>query len=467
LAAALVVALELGQLSTAFLGGGAATARRGAVSGNGASATGPPSLRRSASWPEEARDNSQEAPSFAGWRWAGILAALSAMCVAFAAAPGDTPGQGWQLRPQAAWAARFVSNDGNKINRDPNSLLQNALPLEEIYGEDTVKRIRTVQLDMELARSAKGSWDKAQAYVDDATRLMSEPEREALLKPVVAERQPQAKEIATKLQAQIAQMQPLINARDNDAFVALTTKATLLIGEVEDLFVPPGYASPVPADKAKGLPQLKGRATVELTWKRPKGSTEKVYNIDAQLYKRAKLKMVIDGYSAPLTAGNFIDLVDKGFYDGKPLQRADGFICQLGDPNPKGKADEHGYKGPDGKIRRIPLEIAVKGKKQAFYSETLEEANAENFLVKLPFQADGLLSMAREEFDNDSNSSQFFIFVFDSDMTPAGKNFLDGRYSTFGYTVENQEFIRQLREGDILVSAKVLDGMDKLVRPEA
>ena len=38
----------------------------------------------------------------------------------------------------------------------------------------------------------------------------------------------------------------------------------------------------------------------------------------------AILKMVIDGYNAPVTAGDFIDLVQKKFYDGMEIQRADG-----------------------------------------------------------------------------------------------------------------------------------------------
>jgi hypothetical protein len=35
--------------------------------------------------------------------------------------------------------------------------------------------------------------------------------------------------------------------------------------------------------------------------------------------------------------------------------------------------------------------------------------------------------MARSEFEADSASSQFFWLLFESDLTPAGKNLLDGR----------------------------------------
>jgi cyclophilin family peptidyl-prolyl cis-trans isomerase len=31
--------------------------------------------------------------------------------------------------------------------------------------------------------------------------------------------------------------------------------------------------------------------------------------------------MVIDGYTAPVTAGCFIDLIQKGFYKGLPITR--------------------------------------------------------------------------------------------------------------------------------------------------
>ena len=67
--------------------------------------------------------------------------------------------------------------------------------------------------------------------------------------------------------------------------------------------------------------------------------------------------MVADGYNAPVSAGNFVDLVNKGFYDGLTIQRADGFVVQTGDPD--GKAD--GYVDPaTGEIRTIPVEVKVR-----------------------------------------------------------------------------------------------------------
>ena len=59
-------------------------------------------------------------------------------------------------------------------------------------------------------------------------------------------------------------------------------------------------------------------------------------------------------------------------------------------------------------------------------------------------------------------SVQFFWLLFDSDLTPAGKNLLDGRYACFGYTIEGARFLSDMKEGDVITSAKVVEGLDQL-----
>ncbi len=49
--------------------------------------------------------------------------------------------------------------------------------------------------------------------------------------------------------------------------------------------------------------------------------------------KDGLFRIVLDGYNAPITAGNFVDLVQRKFYDGMEIQRADGFVVQTGDPD--------------------------------------------------------------------------------------------------------------------------------------
>lgn len=59
------------------------------------------------------------------------------------------------------------------------------------------------------------------------------------------------------------------------------------------------------------LPRLLGRATVTLTVKRKSKKGE--------IVELGDVAIVADGFAAPLTAGNFVDLCQRGFYDGLPV----------------------------------------------------------------------------------------------------------------------------------------------------
>lgn len=234
---------------------------------------------------------------------------------------------------------------------------------------------------------------------------------------------------------------------------------------LEEQMIPAGYETTVPSEYSD-LPQLKGRASVQMTLRKPDGEQ---FDIEGKLYKEAKMKMIIDGYTAPVTGGNFIDLVKKGFYDNMDIQRSDGFVVQTGNP----KGDAEGYVGTPSKSvgegkhgeRLIPLETFVKGDKGPFYETTIEDEGRGGEATVMPFSSYGAMGWAREEYDPNSGSSQFFWLLFDSDLTPAGKNVLDGRYPCFGYVVEGADFLRDAKEGDVIVSAKVTEGIENLVQP--
>jgi len=409
-----------------------------------------------------------------GLQWFRAMALAGAVCIGLLGLPGDV-GRNLPGSPSAAWA-RSTTSSGSRVNKDPVSLLQLALPIEELLGEQQVKPVRTLQSDVEQIKGAAllRLWPTAQSALDEASKLVSKQQVNALLKPVPADRRSDAEAVLKDIQGELTVLAGAIDkggnasagtVKDEDAEAAAmqsVVKCQGLIGSLEEMMVPADYAAPVPKDVDGSLPRLNGRATVEFKIQRPPGSDAKKYTIDAELYEEATFKVVCDGWSTPLTSGNIVDLVDRGFYKGMQIQRADGFIIQTGDTGAKAG---HGFRpSPDAKVRKIPLEVAIRGKKQAIYGETADEAGLVGAPVKIPFQADGALSMAREEFDNDSGSSQFFFFLFESDMTPAGKNFLDGRYSSFGYTIEGADFLRQVQEGDIITSAKVISGMQNLKR---
>jgi len=43
---------------------------------------------------------------------------------------------------------------------------------------------------------------------------------------------------------------------------------------------------------------------------------------------------------------------------------------------------------------------------------------------------------------------------------------MDGRFSTFGYVVEGNQLLQNIEVGDVIVDAKVTDGLDNLQQPK-
>ena len=326
---------------------------------------------------------------------------------------------------------------GNAIT-DGRALLRFALPIDN-------QTVRDLQISLEdignHIRSKR--WGPISSDVSKASRILNLRESD-ILESIPSAQKPQAEALVAQAKEGIAQLEKAVEAKDRDKVIDL--KATILgsVGELEELMVTK-FPFEVPA-KYANLPQLKGRATVSV-------QTEK-----------GEITVVVDGYSAPVTAGNFVDLVDRGFYDGLPFIRSEeSYVLQTGDLEGK----EVGFIDPaTGKYRNIPLEVLVRDEKEPIYGITLEDAGRYRDEPVLPFSAFGTVAMARSEAEPDSASSQFFFFLFEPELTPAGLNLLDGRYAVFGYMIEGKEVLEQLKQGDKIVSAKVIKGKENLVRPQ-
>lgn len=327
---------------------------------------------------------------------------------------------------------------GNAVT-DGAALLRYSLPIDN-------EEIRKVQGELEgLAQWLRSKrWGPMKKDVSKVERLL-ERKREAILAAVPESHQAQANELLDSLTADLEPIRAAIENKDKES--VWTQRKIMLdqVGTLEELMVE-GFPFEVPAEY-DALPQLKGRATVE--FKTTQGD----------------ITVVADGYSAPVTAGNFIDLVNKKFYDGLPFIRAEDFyVLQTGDPD----GDAEGYIDPKTKeYRAIPMEILVKGDDEPIYGYTLEEIGQYMDEPILPFNSYGSLALARPGDDNNGGSSQFFFFLFEAELTPAGRNMLDGRYAVFGYTIKGKDVLRELKAGDKILSAKVVDGIDNLVRPKA
>jgi peptidyl-prolyl cis-trans isomerase B (cyclophilin B) len=118
---------------------------------------------------------------------------------------------------------------------------------------------------------------------------------------------------------------------------------------------------------------------------------------------------------APNHVKNFIDLAEKGFYNGTKFHRViPGFMIQGGDPNTiSGDPSTWGTGGNPGKYV------------QAEFNNTHHKR--------------GIVSMARAN-DPNSASSQFFICVADA-------GFLDGKYTAFGEVTKGMDVADKIVNG--------------------
>lgn len=326
---------------------------------------------------------------------------------------------------------------GNAIT-DGRALLRYSLPIDN-------PQIRDIQATLEglseWLRSKR--WGPVNKDIAKVERLLSR-NREAILDAIPDGKRAAAISYLDDIQAQLLPVRDAVENRDREIIWIKRSAMLDDVGRIEELMVT-DFPFEVPTEYSH-LPQLKGRATVE--FKTSQGT----------------MQAVIDGYSAPVTGGNFVDLVQRGFYDGMEFIRAeDNYVLQTGDP----AGPEEGFIDPKtGQYRAIPLEILVKGEDAPIYGATLESLGRYLEEPVLPFSAFGTLGMARPNTDADGGSSQFFFFLFEPELTPAGLNLLDGRYAVFGYVVDNKEVLEKLTQGDRLEAVRVIAGGDNLVQPD-
>ena len=124
---------------------------------------------------------------------------------------------------------------------------------------------------------------------------------------------------------------------------------------------------------------------------------------------------------APKHAAAFIELAEKGFYDGTKFHRVEpNFVIQGGDPYSKTGEGPAGTGGPG-------YNLAA-------------EFNAR------PHE-DGTLAMARAG-SPDSAGSQFYICL-------GTQSFLDNNYTVFGQVTEGLDVVHKISRDDVMESVRI------------
>lgn len=335
--------------------------------------------------------------------------------------------------PIGAAPAEAALPPGNAV-KDPTAILRNALPIDAPDLQDLQHRLEGTSDDLRAKR-----WSALTSSVRRSQTQLSSS-RAAILDSLPASARDQGSALLDQLEEQLQLVAAATERSDRDSFLAERRAALSTIGELEALLVG-DFPFTIPAEFAE-LPRLLGRATVEIET------------------TQGTVTAVVDGYNAPLTAGAFVDLVQKGFYDGLPFTRAEDFyVLQTGDP----KGPETGYIDPKTKTERtVPLEIMVPGEAEPFYNATFEDLGLFTAQPVLPFATLGTLGWAHSDEALNDGSSQFFFFLYEAELTPAGLNLVDGRYGAFGYVVDGFEVLEELGIEDGIVKARVVEGADNL-----
>lgn len=280
--------------------------------------------------------------------------------------------------------------------------------------------------------------------------------------------------------------------RQKEALIALCYLGELLVEKFP-------YEIPKQG-KYSYLPRLMGRARVTFSMERdgnPLGD----------------ITIIADGYTAPITAGNFVDLSTRGFYTGLTMKnlkkklssgktkvetQGSTILSNLGnvfqndeidDANSKsinlrilGSFNEGFYDPLTAKLRRLPLEILridkATGVAEPTYPSsftgttqvstipdlTKEVGTMEDNALVLNFNIPGLVAMNHPDKNINGGSSEFFI-LSETEMDRETNLMLDGQYAPFGYIIKGYDLIQNLQAGDLIKSTTVSEyGLLNLVK---
>lgn len=341
-----------------------------------------------------------------------------------------------------------------------------------LYSPDT-KVPRTGELALRRAIPANTNMKALQDSLEDISYLLRIPQRKPYgtmeadvkkaLKIAVEEKQSILGSVPEELKEKgsilysslvdgkggLQNLIEFIKEKDPDK-VSVGLASTLdTVAELE-LLQAPGLSFLLPQQYLK-YPRLTGRGIVEFAIEKGDGSTF-FPTAGGEPTNIATIQVVLDGYSAPLTAGNFAKLVIDGSYDGVRLKCTDQAVLS------ENELENYGY--------TVPLEVMPSGQFEPLYKTPLSIQDGE--LPVLPLSVYGAVTMAHNaDSDEYSSPSQFFFYLYDKrNAGLGGLSFEEGQFSVFGYTTVGRDVLPQIKSGDIIRSAKLVQGRDRLILPD-
>ena len=178
---------------------------------------------------------------------------------------------------------------GNAV-KDPNAILRNALPIKQVELQEIQHKLEDTS---DLVRG--GRWPALSKTVTKCQSLLKRY-KSRIIEELPDEKQKIAENTFLDLKSDFDKLQDEAKIKDKYSFITTRREALDKIGGLEEYFLPSEFPYSIPRE-FDDLPRLLGRAKVNI--KTSKGD----------------MQAIIDGYNAPLTAGAFIDLSSKNFYN--------------------------------------------------------------------------------------------------------------------------------------------------------
>lgn len=370
--------------------------------------------------------------------WSGIIPFIDML-----------PSDGYTMKHFAANAVLY-SPDTKVLPRSGEFALRRAIPANA--------KMKSIQDSLEdisylLRIPQRKPFGTMESDVKKAIKIATE-EKEAILSSIPKDSQEEGLLLYNSLvnDKQGGLMKLIQFIKDNDADKVSVGLASSLetLAQIE-LLQAPGLSFLLP-QQYLDYPRLTGRGAVEFTVEKGDGSTF-FPTFGGQPQSLSTIKVVLDGYSAPLTTGNIAKLVLDEAYDGMTLKCTDQAILV------NGKLKNPGY--------NVPLELMPSGQFEPLYRTPLSIQDGE--LPVLPLSVYGSVAMSHStDSDEYSSPSQFFFYLYDKRNSGlGGLAFDEGQFSVFGYVTTGRDVLSQLKTGDIIRSAKLVEGQDRLILPSA
>ena len=344
--------------------------------------------------------------------------------------------------------------------------------------------LRSQANDSIAIKSAQKRLERAIEYLDTNRRSL-EPvfneEDSAMFQIEKAER---GEQLIESFRSELSVLLAYSKVKKIEELLARQKKALLALADIGELLVG-AFPYDVPTEgKFSFLPRLEGRCRVTLTFKR-----------DNEVLGNCII--LADGFAAPVTAGNFVDLCMRGFYTGlpvkivrkkvgKPPSAKSSFLSELAESGRESLGLEPEQESPESvylskvatlpllgsykegfydpltaRPRRIPLEILRQEKSTELSRLSYEQGfnrlpdasvgTDQNSKPVLSLEIPGLVVFNHG--DRTLGSSEFFVLP--DEMPAEERRLLNGQYAAFGYIIEGNDIFHSLMAGDSIAETTV------------